>query len=215
MPLDPATGARPAPAFRPRTPVVIGILGGIAAGKSAVAGIFASHGLRHLDADQEARAVATEPTVQRALTAAFGPQVLADGDLDRRALAALVFRDATARTKLEAILHPRIRARILAQLAECRQRGDSVLLDAPLLLEGGLIAWCDHVVFVDASPAVRAARASARGWSPGELAQREAAQAPLAEKRARAGYCIHNDGDLDETARQVAALLHEWAARSP
>ena len=112
-------------------------------------------------------------------------------------------------------MHPRIRARLLARLDQAKANGDSVLLDVPLLLEGGLIEWCDEVVFVDTAPAVRTARARERGWQQGELEQRQAAQAPLHEKRARASHCIRNDGDLDETRRQVAALLREWTTRTP
>jgi dephospho-CoA kinase len=215
MPTDPTAGVPPALAFRPRKPVVIGILGGIAAGKSAVARMFAAHGLVLLDADEEAKVVAADPDVQRAVAAAFGPQVLTAGGLDRAALAALVFADPSARKQLEAIMHPRIRARLLARLAAAKANGDSVLLDAPLLLEGGLIELCDQVVFVDTAPAVRKARARERGWREGELEQRQAAQAPLPEKRARAGHCIQNDGDFDETRRQVAALLRELTTRSP
>src|SRR5262245_43341857 len=204
MPTDPTAGVPPVAAFRPRKPVVIGILGGIAAGKSAVARMFAAHGLVLLDADEEAKLVAAEPDMQRAVAAAFGPQVLTAGGLDRKALAALVFADPRARKQLESIMHPRIRARLLARLGQAKANGDSVLLDAPLLLEGGLIELCDEVVFVDTAPAVRAARARERGWQQGELEQRQAAQAPLPEKRARARHCIQNDGDFDETRRQAA-----------
>jgi dephospho-CoA kinase len=112
-------------------------------------------------------------------------------------------------------MHPRIRARLMQRLGQAKANGDSVLLDAPLLLEGGLIELCDQVVFVDTSPAVRKARASERGWQQGELEQRQAAQAPLQEKRARAGHCIQNDGDFDETRRQVAALLRELTTATP
>ena len=215
MPTDPTAGVPPVPAFRPRKPVVIGILGGIAAGKSAVARMFASHGLVLLDADEEAKLVAADPDVQRAVATAFGPHVLTAGGLDRAALAALVFADPRARKQLEAIMHPRIRARLLARLDRAKANGDSVLLDAPLLLEGGLIELCDEVVFVDTTAAVRAARAKERGWQQGELEQRQAAQAPLHEKHARANHCIQNDGDFDETRRQVAALLRELTTRTP
>jgi dephospho-CoA kinase len=177
--------------------------------------MFGSHGLVLLDADEEAKVVAAEPDVQREVAAAFGPQVLAPGGLDRAALAAIVFGDAQARKRLEAIMHPRIRARLLARLEQAKANGDSVLLDVPLLLEGGLIALCDEVVFVDAAPAVRAARAMERGWQQRELEQRQAAQAPLHEKRTRARHCIQNDGDLDETRRQVAALLRELSTHTP
>jgi dephospho-CoA kinase len=197
-------------AFRPDPPVVIGLLGGIAAGKSAVAAAFAARGLQVVDADAIARSVTDDPGVVRQVAAALGAGVAPDGRLDRAAVAAVVFADPAARKRLEAITHPRIRERILAALAAARACGDSVLLDAPLLLEGGLIERCDHVVFVAASDAVRAARAAARGWSAAELARREAAQHPLAQKRARAQFVVDNDGPLDATHRQVDDLLDRW-----
>lgn len=211
MPADATHGpAAPAP-FRPPRPVVIGLVGGIAAGKSTVAAAFARHGLVHVDADAHARAVADDPAVLAELAAAFGPHLVRDGRLDRKAMAARVFGDEAARRRLEAVLHPRIRARVLADLAAARDRGQSVLLDAPLLLEGGLVEQCDHVVFVAASDAARRARAAARGWDAAELMRREQAQAPLAQKRARADATIDNDGDLATMRAQVAALLGRLA----
>ncbi|MBX3463897.1 MAG: dephospho-CoA kinase [Planctomycetes bacterium] len=207
MPAEPRptqTAARP---FRPPTPVVIGILGGIAAGKSTVAGLFAARGLRHVDADAEARRVAADPQVRASVAAAFGPAAVTADGLDRGALAARVFQDPLARQRLEAILHPPIRARILAQLEAARRAGESVLLDAPLLLETGLVDLCDEVVFVDAAAAIRQQRAAARGWSADELARREAAQCDLERKRARATRRIDNGGELAATGRQVDDLL--------
>lgn len=209
-PLEPAQG--PAP-FRPPTPLVIGLLGGIAAGKSAVAALFAVHGLVHVDADQVSREVSSDPATLAEIGAAFGPGIVAGGRLDRAAMADLVFADPDSRRRLEAILHPRIRARILAALAAAKAAGRSVLLDAPLLLEGGLVEFCDRVVFVAADLTTRRRRAAGRGWDEHELARREAAQAPLAAKMARAERSIHNDGDLQETAREVAAYLAELQAR--
>ncbi len=193
--------------FQPRNPVVIGILGGVAAGKSTVAALFAARGLRHVDADALARAVARDPAVRAAVAAAFGPGAVTSDGFDRAALAATVFADPTARQRLESILHPPIRARIVAALQAARAAGASVLLDAPLLLETGLAELCDEVVFVDADTAVRRARAAARGWPVGELERREAAQADLTAKRARATRYIDNSRDLDATSRQVDALL--------
>lgn len=208
LPENPATH----PPFRRQPPLVIGLMGGIAAGKSAVAGMFAAHGLRHVDADQIAREVTRRPDVLAAIARRFGDAVvLPDGTLDRAALAARVFADPVARQDLEALTHPPIRAAILATLAAARLAGASVLLDVPLLLEGGLIEHCDEVVFVDAAEPVRRARARARGWTEDELPRREAAQAPLAMKKARATTTIHNDGDLADTARQVAAALARWS----
>ncbi len=214
MPGAPHEVTGPAEPFRPANPVVIGILGGIAAGKSAVADAFASHGLVRIDADQEARAVTQDPVVLAEVAQALGPSAVQAGQLDRKAVAAIVFADPAARARLEAITHPRIRARILAAMALARQDGASVLLDAPLLLEGGLIAFCDHVVFVHASDGVRTARARRRGWDDAELARREAAQAPLAQKRARAGFVIDNDGDLATMRRAVATMLSTLRERA-
>lgn len=214
MPAEPSSRALPPQPFRPAKPVVIGLLGGIASGKSAVAAAFAAHGLVHIDADREAHAVAADPVVLAELAAALGPDLVRQGQLDRAAVAALVFRDDAARRQLEAITHPRIRARVLAALDVAKASGASVLLDAPLLLEGGLIAWCDHVGFVHAAEATRLARARSRGWSADELARREAAQAPLAKKRAAATFAIDNDGDLATMQAQVAQTLANLQTRA-
>lgn len=209
---DPDAARGPVP-FRPATPLVIGLMGGIAAGKSTVAAAFARRGLRHIDADQHARAATARPEVLAALVAAFGPSIrAADGTLDRPRLAALAFADAAARQRLEAITHPAIRAAILADLAAARAAGQSVLLDAPLLLEGGLIELCDVTVFVQASDATRERRARSRGWPAGELERRQAAQAPLAAKLAAADHVIDNDGTVDATEAQVDALLQRLLA---
>lgn len=210
MPADPAVPPGPAFPFRPATPVVIGIVGGIAAGKSTVAACFTAHGLVHVDADAHARTVSQEPAVLTAVQAEFGPGVVQQGQLDRGALARLVFADPQARARLEAILHPRIRARITAAIDAARRDGLSVLLDAPLLIEGGLVRLCDQVVFVAVDPAVRAARAAQRGWAAGELDRREAAQLPLAEKLAQATAVVDNNGDRAQLQAQVAALLERW-----
>ncbi|MBL8737909.1 MAG: dephospho-CoA kinase [Planctomycetes bacterium] len=211
MTADPPTGT-PAPApFRPASPVVIGIVGGIAAGKSAVAERFALHGLVPVDADRIARATSDLPEVLAEVEAAFGPSAIAGGRLDRPALAARVFADPAARARLEAILHPRIRATIRQELGTARSAGHSVLLDVPLLFENGLYELCDHVVFVDAPEPVRQARARTRGWADGELARREQAQLPLAEKRARSRFVVDNGGGREAMAAQVAAILHQLA----
>lgn len=201
-------GAPGRPPFRPDPPLVIGLCGGVAAGKSAVAAAFAAAGLRHVDADRLAREVTARPAVVAAIAAALGAAAARpDGSLDRAAVARIVFADPAARERLEAITHPPVRAAILDEVAAALGGGDSVLLDVPLLIENGLVELCDEVVFVAASDAVRRERARTRGWADGELARREAAQLPLAEKRARADHAIDNDGPLDATRRQVHDLL--------
>ena len=190
-------------------PVVIGLLGGIAAGKSTVAARFAAHGFVTLDADHEAKLVTEERPVLAAIRTRFGAELVHDGKLDRKALAAKVFADSAARADLEALIHPVVRTRLTQKLDAAGAAGRNVVLDVPLLLEGGLIARCDVCVFVDATEATRMARARARGWQAEELLRRERAQADLAVKRARCAHTISTDGSLDDLRAHVDALFRQ------
>lgn len=203
----------PIPMFRPDPPVVIGLLGGVAAGKSTVAGLLAERGLSVLDADREARRVTATDAVTARIRARFGDAVFspADGALDRAALADRVFADPAAKRDLEAIIHPAVRTALTARLDAWLGEGTSVVLDIPLLLESGWQARCDHCLFVDSSPEVREARGRSRGWDAGEVARREANQTDLATKRAAAGAVVQNDGDRAATAAQLDAILRRWA----
>jgi dephospho-CoA kinase len=200
--------------FRPETPLVIGLVGGIASGKSKVASLFASHGIRSIDADFHSRAASEDPEVLTNVAEQLGERFVRDGQLDRAALADHVFADPAAKARLEAILHPRVRARILSELESAREQGLSVLLDVPLLFEAGLFALCDTIVFVDTADSVRQARARTRGWAEHELQRREQNQLPLAEKRARSQHVIDNNGDLMQTSQAVDELLRQLESRS-
>ena len=200
-------------ATRPR-PLVLGVLGGIGSGKSRVARELAGPGGVVVDADRLAGEVLDSPEVTARIREAWGRGALdADGRPDRTRLAERVFVSAGERARLEGWIHPRVRERILAALADAEARGvEIVVLDVPLLLENdpehGLAGRCDRLVFVDAPAEERDRRAAAqRGWSPGEVARREAAQLPLEEKRSRADHVIANDGTLDDLAAAVAAVL--------
>jgi dephospho-CoA kinase len=194
--------------FRPDPPVVIGLTGGVASGKSTVAAAFAAHGLQVVDADRVARRVVARPETAARIRERFGDGVFdAAGSLLRERLAERVFSDAEARADLEAITHPEIRKEILAAIAAAEANGESVVVDAPLLVEGGLIDRCDTSVFVEADEAARRARAKARGWSDDELARREQNQAPLSVKKSRCAYTIRNNRSLEDIPRQVEQLL--------
>ena len=189
-------------------PLVIGLLGGIAAGKSTVARIFAEHGFRVLDADLVARDVVADPACQARIRDRFGPEVFADdGTLDREALAELIFADPPARLDLEAIIHPQVRAIMVRDLAAARAEGVPVVLDVPLLLERGLIDECDLTVFLATELAIRQERARERGWSDDALQQRETSQADLAAKQARCRFTLRTDGPMADTRREIADLL--------
>jgi dephospho-CoA kinase len=192
---------------------VIGVLGGIASGKSAVARMLAGERGVVIDADALAREALESAEVVARIRAELGPELIGeDGRPDREAVARRVFGSPEARKRLEGWIHPLVRERIRAGLAEARSAGRSpAVLDVPLLLENdaqhGLAGLCDFLVFVDADPALRERRAvERRSWKPGEVARRERTQMPLAEKRAKARYVIENDAGLDELAAAVARV---------
>ncbi len=194
---------------------IIGLVGGIASGKSKVAQLLESLGAVRIDADRIGHAILRSSAVRDQLVAAFGSSILDQaGEIQRSALSQLVFGSqsscATNRKRLESIVHPQIQAEVLArisQLCDAYPAPTAIVLDAPLLIEAGWDQWCDQILFVDASNATRLKRSIQRGWSASQLQQRELAQAPLDQKKMRATYVIHNDTEVDsELARQVEAF---------
>ncbi len=196
----------------------IGVLGGVASGKSLVARQLTELGAGLLDADRAGHEVLDDPEVQLSLRhrwgdKAFGP----DGRVDRSRVAEIVFAPQPAggqeRRFLENLLHPRIVRRLADEQRElAAQNYPAVVLDAPLLLEAGWDRLCDRLIFVDAARELRLARAAARGWTEEDVARREAAQLPLEVKRARADVSIDNSGTPQQTRAQVEqfwALLAE------
>lgn len=190
----------------------IGLTGGIGAGKTAVAGRFAELGALVVDADALAREVVAAGTPGlAAVVAEFGPRVLGPGgELDRPALARLVFGDEEARGRLNGIVHPLVRRRA-AELIGAAPAGSVVVQDVPLLVETGLADGFDLVVVVEAPPRLRIERlARDRGMTAQEVGARMAAQASDEQRRAVADVVLVNDGDL-ETLR--AAVDRLWAER--
>ncbi len=205
---------RPSGAPESPRPVVFAVLGGIASGKSHVSRLLAGPDGLVLSADEAAHDALRSPVIVEKLVEAFGRGVLdAEGAPDRAALAEVVFRDPPARKRLEEWIHPVVRATLHGALEDAAARGVSrVVLDVPLLLENagehGLLALCDHLVFIDTVDADRDARAVAtRGWAPGEVARREAAQMPLHEKRQAADIVIDNRSDVESLTQHVQAEL--------
>ena len=179
---------------------VIGLLGGVGAGKSTVAGMLRELGASVFDADAAAREALEEPGTRRAATALLGVDAG-----DRAAVAGRVFGNPGTLKALEALLHPPVRRRMEAWLAAERARGAAAaVLDVPLLAEAGLDGLCDVLLFVEAPESLREARtAGARGWAAGEAARRQALQGDLAAKRAKAHAVISNAGDLAGTRDQT------------
>lgn len=190
---------------------VIGLTGGIASGKSTVAGMAAASGIPVIDADQLARdAVAPGTPGLEQITESFGVRVLkGDGTLDRAALAEIIFADSSARQKLEAILHPAIKMLAGMRLEELRRKGTAaVFYMAPLLIEAGATDRVDEiwVVYVDRETQLQ--RIQQRDYvSRAAAEKRLAAQMSMDEKRAYGRIVIDNSGDLEELRVRVAEIL--------
>lgn len=197
---------------------VVGLTGGMGAGKSTVARCLAAHGAHVVDADQVAREV-VEPGMPAlaAIVAEFGDEVLTpEGVLDRAAMAGIVFSDQERLRALEEITHPAIRARITelllehlaAEAAEPTQR--VVVLDHPLLIESGLADDLEVVVVVTAPVDLRVQRlAQGRGIDPDDARARIRAQADDEIRLAVATHVVRNDGAEDDLRDRVVALWQE------
>jgi dephospho-CoA kinase len=191
---------------------VVGLTGGIGCGKSLAAQYFAELGALVIDADQLARAA-----IERGadgfdeVVAIFGDSILKDGNIDRRALGDLIFKDATAKTQLENIIHPFVRREFEEAMASLK--GDQVLVyEIPLLVETGAQERFDVVITVESEMENRVARLRARGMHISEIEGRIAAQATREQRIEVADFLIENDGTEDELLRQVENIwdsLHD------
>ncbi len=190
----------------------VGLTGGIGSGKSTVAELFAERGATLIDADLLAREVVAPGSDGLREIASLWPQTIApDGSLDRAAMAAIVFADDAARERLNAITHPRVRAR--AGLLEVGAPDGLVVHVIPLLFEGEAWRGCDKTVVVIAPEAVRVARVVARDRTGREAVERRiAAQIDPALARRRADYVIENDGDL-AGLRAASGLVYDALLR--
>ena len=183
----------------------VGLTGGIGSGKSAVAQRFAELGAVVIDSDRLAREVVAPGTEGLSeVVSTFGAGVVgADGTLDRPALGRIVFGDEQARRRLEAIIHPRVRARA-AELAVAAPPGAVVINDVPLLVEAGLAEQYELVIVVFASEDIRIDRLTRdRGMPEAEARSRIAAQATDEQRHAVADIEIVNEGTLEELRSNV------------
>ncbi|MBM3264850.1 MAG: dephospho-CoA kinase [candidate division Zixibacteria bacterium] len=190
---------------------VIGVVGGIASGKSTVARVFESLGAFVIDADGIGHSMLDSPPIRDALTARFGFSIQrTDGTIDRRVLGGIVFGDEKARHTLNHIVRPAIRAEIRRRIAEKRKSGfdGTILVDAALLIETGPTDLADTVVLVTAPAPVRKMRLIQRNrLSDAEAEQRIAAQVPDERQRRWADHVLENTETI-ETLEQNARRLY-------
>ena len=195
--------------------LVVGILGGIGSGKSAV-----SRGLSNyfktflIDADRVGHEVLGIPTVKDDIRQAFGDFVFDGAEICRESLAEKVFgselHHKQALIELEKIVHPEIRRQVEKQLTGITNETDVVVLDAAVMLEAGWNDLCDTIVFVDTPFETRLKRVEEnRGWTADELRRREASQVSLDEKRAVSEFIVDNSGNLENAVQQLAAFVEQ------
>jgi len=196
---------------------VCGLTGGVGMGKSTTAGFLRARSAQVVDTDEIARQLVQpgQPALA-AIQSAFGKKIIGPtGELDRAALARIVFADADARKKLEAILHPPIREHWLAQIKAWRVapnpggggRSPLAVVVIPLLFETKAESHFDKILCVACSATAQRERLLARGWMPEQIQQRIAAQMPVEQKIDRADFVVWTDGALDAHASQIERIL--------
>lgn len=193
-------------------PIVIGLSGGVGSGKSAVASILAEFGCVVIDSDRRAKATLELPEVRDRLVSWWGDRVLDDkGDIDRPAVAAIIFNDSVQRRRLENLIHPILASTRMEIISEAGRSGaTAVVIDAPLLYEAGLDKICTAVIYID-TPRPRRVRQvlESRGWAQEEMDRREQAQTPLHKKRKMSQYVITNASTPDDLSKATRRILDE------
>lgn len=194
--------------------IVIGIVGGVASGKSVVAELFARCGATVIDGDQYGHQVLKEKGVISAIRKRWGRAVLdSKGNVDRKEVGRRVFASPETGQKelefLEGLSHPLIKTMIEKRIHEVSREATSrmVVLDAAVMLKAGWDKLCDTIVYVDAPRELRRDRAVARGWDTNKFDSREQSQRDLVEKRRVADYVVDNWGTREETEQQVRRIV--------
>jgi dephospho-CoA kinase len=186
--------------------LVVGLTGGIGAGKSTVAELFARLGALVIDADQLARMAIERGSDGFAdVMLRFGDEVIVNGDIDRKKLAEIVFSDEEARKDLEAIIHPRVQA-LFAEAVSDLDHDDILIYEIPLLVETGAAEKFDYIVTVESDIQLRTERLLKKGLYISQIEKRMASQATEEARTAVADSVIRNDGDEDSLLRQVENL---------
>jgi dephospho-CoA kinase len=186
----------------------VGLTGGIAAGKSEALRALERAGAATLSSDDVVRELLTTGDVRDALVERFGDQVAPDGEVDRSAVADVVFSDPEKREWLEGLLWPRVGERIVEWregLAHADPRPRAAVVEVPLLFESGMEAVFDRTIAVVADEAVRLERAGARGHT--RVDERTSRQLSQEEKAGRADIVVRNDGTLDDLQRALSSAI--------
>jgi dephospho-CoA kinase len=186
-------------------PLKIGLTGGIAAGKSEALKAFARLGAATLSSDAVVHELLEGEPLRGRLAERWGPEVVADGTVDRAKIGEVVFADPEELTWLESQIHPLVRERTAEWLLSLPEETEVAVVEVPLMFEVGSDAVFDTTVAVVTADEVRRERAAARGHAL--VDEREARQLPQAEKAERAEHVVENDGSVEDLERALSALL--------
>ena len=195
--------------------IILGLVGGVASGKSSVALDFQKLGGCVLDGDRLGHEALSLDDVKQALVERWGDRILSDnGELKRSAIAEIVFAESAEAKEelafLESVTHPQIESRLIERLEQLRQmeRFPLVVLDAAIMFKAGWNEICDQIVFVDAPRELRLKRAKLRGLTEEQFNAREAAQLSVDDKKKRSNIVIDNSGPPQNTFSQVEEVWH-------
>jgi dephospho-CoA kinase len=186
--------------------LIVGLTGGIGAGKSTVANMFSQLGALVVDADQLARQAIEPGSIGfDEVVNAFGETLLTDSEIDRQKLGAIVFKDSAKRKILESIIHPKVQEMLAAKISTLNP-GDVLIYEIPLLVETGAMEKFDYIITVESDIENRLDRLFERGLEEDEAERRIAAQAKPEERIAVANRVIVNDGDRAELFAEVVRI---------
>lgn len=193
--------------------VVLGIVGGIGSGKSFATAEFVTQGACHFDADNEAKALYSNPVVLKKVQDRWGQNVVRDGKVDKQTLSRIIFAPTETGKRELNFLNETLRIFLDSALKRWLQKVQKsnnklVILDAPLLLEAKWDVFTDYLIFVNASYSTRLRRIQTRGWTQEELDRREACQIPLEEKKRKADFIIDADQNQSNIRLQIKQILH-------
>jgi dephospho-CoA kinase len=189
--------------------LIVALTGGIGAGKSLAAQYFSDLGARVVDADQLARvAIERGSAGFDEVILRFGEKIMRDGDIDRKALAEIIFSDPKAKEDLEAIVHPIVRE-LFAEVVSDLAPGEILIYEIPLLVESGVAKNFDLIITIEADLEIRKERLRKRGMFISEIERRISAQATREEREGLADHVLINNGDEDLLLRAVENLWEE------
>lgn len=189
----------------------IGLTGGIGAGKSTVSAFFAKNGAKIISSDTIAQELLDRPDIQAELLEIFGSEVVKEGKVDRKYLSEEVFLEPDLRLKLEAIIHPEVRKRVIEEF-RITPEGEIAINEVPLLFEVGLDSHYDLIISVISDKEKRIQRTTQRGLSRADTVARMSAQVEDDERIAKSDIVIENDGDLLELEQRVKEVWRQISA---